>query len=98
MALAFAVALALLFGFAAAKVWQVRRRPPQTGQEELVGQVGLVRQCARPGGLRPRPRRALAGAGEDGPDPAGEPVEVTGLDDGLVLDVSPAAQPASVDA
>src|SRR4030095_9501985 len=40
VALAVAVGLALLFAFAGAKVWQVRRPPPQTGQEELLGQVG----------------------------------------------------------
>ena len=63
VALTFAVALALLFGFAAAKVLRVRRTTPQTGQEELVGQHGVVRQRPRSGGLRARPRGALAGAG-----------------------------------
>ena len=50
VALTFAVALALLFGFAAAKVVQVRRTRPQTGQEELVGQHGVVRQPLDPDG------------------------------------------------
>jgi membrane-bound serine protease (ClpP class) len=35
---------------------------------------------------------------EDGLIAAGEPVEVTGLGDGLVLDVRPATQPVPVDA
>ena len=50
VALTFAVALALLFGFAAAKVLRVRRTKPQTGQEELVGQQGVVRQPLDPEG------------------------------------------------
>jgi membrane-bound serine protease (ClpP class) len=98
VALAFAVALALLFAFAAAKVWQVRRTPPQTGQEELVGQVGRVRTPLDPEGYVLVHGELWRARAANGPIPAGEPVEVAGLGDGLVLDVRPASQPVAVDA
>jgi membrane-bound serine protease (ClpP class) len=98
VALAFAVALALLFAFAAAKVWQVRRTPPQTGQEELVGQVGRVRTPLDPEGYVLVHGELWRARAANGPIQAGEPVEVTGLGDGLVLDVRPAPQPVAVDA
>ena len=94
VALAFAVALALLFGFAAAKVWQIRRTPPQTGQEELVGQIGRVRTALDPEGYVLVHGELWRARSADGPIAAGEPIVVTGLEDGLVLDVRPASQPA----
>ncbi len=94
VALSFAVALALLFGFAAAKVWQVRRRPAQTGQEELVGQVGIVRSALDPEGYVHVHGELWRARSEDGPIPTGTPVEVASIDDGLVLHVRPLAQPA----
>jgi membrane-bound serine protease (ClpP class) len=94
VALAFAVGLALLFGFAAAKVWQIRRTPPQTGQEELVGQVGRVRTALDPEGYVLVHGELWRARSTDGPIPAGEPVVVTALADGLVLDVRRAPQPA----
>jgi membrane-bound serine protease (ClpP class) len=97
VALAFSASLALLFAFAAAKVWQVRRTRPQTGQEEFVGQVGLVRTALDPEGYV-LVHGELWRARAEEPVPAGEVVEVTGLDDSLVLDVRPASQPATVDA
>ncbi len=99
VALAFAITLALLFGLAAAKIVKVRRTRPQTGQEDLLGQEGVVRRSLDPDRLRPRPRRALAGPARRGsPIPAGEHVEVTGIDDDLVLEVRPAERPAPVEA
>jgi membrane-bound serine protease (ClpP class) len=94
VALAFAVTLALLFAFAAAKVWQVRRTPAQTGQEELVGQVGIVRTALDPEGFVHVHGELWRARSEDGPIPTGTPVEVTHIEDGLVLDVRPLAQPA----
>jgi membrane-bound serine protease (ClpP class) len=94
VALAFAVGLALLFAFAAAKVWQVRRTPPQTGQEELVGQVGRVRTVLDPEGYVLVHGELWRARSTDGPIAAGEPVVVTGLEDGLVLEVRPSPQPA----
>jgi membrane-bound serine protease (ClpP class) len=98
VALAFAASLALLFAFAAAKVWQVRRTPPQTGREELVGQIGHVRTPLDPEGYVLLHGELWRARSEDGLIAAGEPVEVTGLGDGLVLDVRPATQPVPVDA
>ncbi|HKH30628.1 MAG TPA: NfeD family protein, partial [Gaiellaceae bacterium] len=97
VALAFAVALALLFGFAAAKVWQIRRTPPQTGQEELLGQVGRVRTPLDPEGYVLVHGELWRARSTDGPIAAGEPVVVTGLEEGLVLGVRPAAQPVLAD-
>ena len=98
VALSFAVALALLFAFAAAKVWQVRRRPAQTGQEELVGQVGIVRSALDPEGYVHVHGELWRARSEDGPIPTGTPVEVTRIDDELVLEVRPLAQPAPASA
>jgi membrane-bound serine protease (ClpP class) len=98
VALAFAVTLALLFGFAAAKVIQVRRTRPQTGQEELVGQVGVVRRPLDPEGYVLVHGELWRARSTDGPVPVGAPVEVTAVDDGLVLEVRPAARATPVEA
>jgi membrane-bound serine protease (ClpP class) len=98
VALAFAATLALLFGFAAAKVIKVRRTRPQTGQEELVGQEGIVRSVLDPEGyvlVHGELWRARS-AGE--PLPAGERIVVAGIGDELVLDVRPSERPAPVQA
>jgi membrane-bound serine protease (ClpP class) len=93
VALAFAITLAALFAFVAAKVWQVRRTRPQTGQEELIGQIGKVRTPLDPDGYVLVHGELWRARSEDDPIPAGELVEVTGLEDGLVLGVRPASQP-----
>jgi membrane-bound serine protease (ClpP class) len=98
VALAFAITLAVLFAFAAAKVWRVRRARPQTGQEELVGQLGVVRQPLDPEGYVLVHGELWRARTSDPPVPAGEPVEVTAIDDGLVLEVRRAEQPAAVEA
>jgi membrane-bound serine protease (ClpP class) len=98
VALAFAVGLALLFAFAAAKVWQVRRTRPQTGQEELVGQVGVVRQPLDPDGYV-LVHGELWRARTDGPPvPAGEPVRVAAIGGDLVLEVRRVPRPAPIEA
>jgi membrane-bound serine protease (ClpP class) len=96
-ALAFAITLAVLFAFAAAKVWQVRRARPQTGQEELLGQAGVVRRALDPEGYV-LVHGELWRARADEPVSAGESVEVTAIDDELVLEVRRAARPAPVEA
>jgi membrane-bound serine protease (ClpP class) len=96
-ALAFAITLAVLFAFAAAKIWQVRRTRPQTGQEELVGQAGVVRRALDPEGYV-LVHGELWRARADAPVPAGEAVEVTAVDDELVLEVRRLARPAPVEA
>jgi membrane-bound serine protease (ClpP class) len=98
VALAFAVTLAVLFALAAAKVWKVRRTRPQTGQEELVGQAGVVRQPLDPQGYVLVHGELWQARTEGPPLAAGTPVEVTGIEDGLVLDVRRAEQHAPVEA
>lgn len=51
VALAIGVTLALLVGVALAKAVALRRSRPQTGQEELVGDIAVVRQALDPDGL-----------------------------------------------
>ena len=98
VALTFAVALALLFGFAAAKIIRVRRVRPQTGQEELVGQQGVVRQPLDPEGYVLVHGELWQARADDGSIAVGEPVEVTQIEDGLVLEVRRVEQPAPVEA
>jgi membrane-bound serine protease (ClpP class) len=98
VALAFAVTLALLFGFAAAKVIKVRRTRPQTGQEELVGCEGVVRHSLDPDGYVLVHGELWHARSSDGPIPAGEQVVVTGMVDGLVLEVERLPRPAPVEA
>jgi membrane-bound serine protease (ClpP class) len=91
-----AAALAGMMGLIAFKLVQVRRAPVVTGQSELVGQVGVVREQLAPVGLvfvRGELWRARAN-GE--PIEPGTPVRVDQIDDDLVLDVEPADQPAPV--
>jgi membrane-bound serine protease (ClpP class) len=91
-----AAALAGMMGLIAFKLVQVRRAPVVTGQSELVGQVGVVRESLAPVGLvfvRGELWRARAN-GE--PIEPGTPVRVDQIDDDLVLDVEPADQPAPV--
>ena len=98
VALTFAVALALLFGFAAAKIIRVRRVRPQTGQEELVGQQGVVRQPLDPEGYVLVHGELWQARADDGSIAVGEPVEVTQIEDGLVLEVRRVEQPTPVKA
>jgi membrane-bound serine protease (ClpP class) len=98
VALAFAVTLALLFAFAAAKVIKVRRTRPQTGQEELVGQEGIVRSALDPEGYVLVHGELWRARSTDGPIPAGERVQVAGIGEELVLEVRPSERPAPVEA
>jgi membrane-bound serine protease (ClpP class) len=98
VALAFAVTLALLFGFAAAKVIKVRRTRPQTGQEELVGCEGVVRHSLDPDGYVLVHGELWHARSSDGPIPAGEQVVVTRMVDGLVLEVQRLPRPTPVEA
>jgi membrane-bound serine protease (ClpP class) len=94
VALAIAGTFALLTIFAVGKVVQARRRVPVTGQEELVGQVGVVRQALDPTGSV-FVHGELWRARTDGePLAVGEEVEVEGIEDGLVLHVR-RAEPAA---
>jgi membrane-bound serine protease (ClpP class) len=90
VALAVGATLALMVALAVAKVVQVRRAGVVTGQEELIGEVGVVRQTLEPDGLvfvHGELWRART-AGER--VPSGEEVRVEALEDSLTLRVAPA--------
>jgi membrane-bound serine protease (ClpP class) len=82
--------MAVMIGLALAKVVQVRRAPVVTGQSELIGQVGVVRQALDPDGLVFVHGELWRARTSGEPVPPGEAVRVEGLDDGLTLRVSPA--------
>ena len=75
------------------KIVQARRRRPVTGQEELVGQVGVVRQALDPTGLVFVHGELWQARTNGEPLEIGTAVQVEAIDDGLVLEVS-RAQPA----
>jgi membrane-bound serine protease (ClpP class) len=87
VALAIAGTFALLTIFAVTKIVQARRRRPVTGQEELVGQVGVVRKRLDPAGLVFVHGELWQARSEGEPLEVGTPVQVEGIDDGLVLEV-----------
>jgi membrane-bound serine protease (ClpP class) len=90
VAIAIGGTIALLVALAVTKIVQARRRRPVTGQEELVGQVGVVRRTLDPAGLV-FVHGELWQARTDGePIQPGESVLVEGMDEGLVLLVRPA--------
>jgi membrane-bound serine protease (ClpP class) len=96
LVLAIAGTLAALMMLVAFKIVQVRRMPPVTGQSELVGQIGVVRQPLAPNGLI-FVRGELWQARSNGePLEPGTPVRVERVDDGLVLEVNRAEEPVSV--
>ena len=67
-----------------------------TGTSELVGQVGVVRETVGPQGLV-FVRGELWQARTEGASlPPGTPVRVDRIDDGLVLEVERAEEPAAV--
>ena len=85
--------IAVFFAFAIAKIIQARRRKPQTGMEELRGEVGIVRRQLDPDGLvfvRGELWRAHSTAGTVA---MGEHVRVERLGDELRLDVTPVREP-----
>jgi membrane-bound serine protease (ClpP class) len=90
VALAIAATLALATGLAAMKIVQARRAPVVTGQSDLIGQVGIVRQTLDPEGLvfvHGELWRARADNGA--PVSPGQEVRVEQLDDELTLTVAP---------
>jgi membrane-bound serine protease (ClpP class) len=97
VALAIAGVLALFLGFAITKAVAARRTRPKTGLEELVGEVGVVRETLAPEGLvfvHGELWHARATNGES--IPSGTSVRVEGLSEGLVLEVSPTQEAAVV--
>jgi membrane-bound serine protease (ClpP class) len=90
VAIGVAATMALLVGLAAVKIVQVRRAPVVTGESELIGQVGVVRQALDPEGFVFVHGELWRARTSGEPVPPGEEVRVEGLDDGLTLTVSPA--------
>jgi membrane-bound serine protease (ClpP class) len=90
VALIVAATMAAMIGFAALKIVQVRRAPVVTGESELVGQIGVVREALDPEGFV-FVHGELWRARTNGESvPPGETVRVEGLDEGLTLKVAPA--------
>jgi membrane-bound serine protease (ClpP class) len=98
--LAIAATLAVLMAFVAMKIVQVRRLQPVTGSDELRGQVGVARQTLEPTGTVFVHGELWQARASGEPIPAGTPVRVTGLADGLTLEVEPIEEeePAAVTA
>ncbi|MBA2535809.1 MAG: nodulation protein NfeD [Actinobacteria bacterium] len=96
VALAVAGTFVLVFGVAMTKVVQVRRTLPQTGREELVGTVGVVRETLDPLGSVFVHGELWRARAVDAALPAGERVRVDDVGEGLVLEVSRSEEPASV--
>jgi membrane-bound serine protease (ClpP class) len=96
--LAIAATLAVLMAFVAMKIVQVRRLRPVTGLDELSGQVGVVRQALDPEGTVFVHGELWRARTSSGPIPVGTPVRVTGLADGLTLEVELLEEPAAATA
>jgi len=89
--LAIAATLAGVMALVAFKIVQVRRAPVVTGDSELLGQVGIVREKLSPTGIvlvRGELWQARTHDGE--PIEPGTQVKVERIDDDLVLEVEPA--------
>ncbi|MEX2102948.1 MAG: nodulation protein NfeD [Gaiellaceae bacterium] len=95
VALAIAGTFALLTIFAVGKAVQARRRVPVTGQEELVGEVGIVRQALDPSGTVFVHGELWQARTNGEPLAEGDEVEVEGIEDGLVLQVRRAERDAA---
>jgi membrane-bound serine protease (ClpP class) len=89
VALGIAATLATLVGLAATKIVQVRRRRPQTGTEELVGQLGVVRSPLDPTGYVFVHGELWRAHSPGGRIESGETVRVDAVGDDLVLEVTP---------
>ena len=90
VAIAIAATFVVLIGFALAKALKARRAKPKTGQEELLGETGTVRDALSPEGLvfvHGEIWRARSSTGET--IAAGTPVRVSTMAEGLVLEVEP---------
>jgi membrane-bound serine protease (ClpP class) len=98
VALAIAGTLAVLFGIAFTKALQARRAKPQTGSDELRGEIGFVRRMLDPEGLVFVHGELWRARSLDGPIAVGQPVRVERVDDGLVLEVLPVDQPVELPA
>ena len=86
--LAIAVTLALMMAFVATKIVQTRKIAPVTGQDEMVGSVGVVRKSLDPLGQVFVHGELWQAESAGEPIPAGSQVRVESVD-GLTLRVAP---------
>jgi membrane-bound serine protease (ClpP class) len=93
--LAIAGTLAALFGVAFAKALQARRAKPQTGADELADRIGVVRETLDPEGCVFVNGELWRARAVNGHIPVGETVRVERIDEGLVLEVTPAEEPVA---
>jgi membrane-bound serine protease (ClpP class) len=98
VALAVAGTMALITGVAVAKIVQARRQPTKTGREELLDEIGIVRQRLDPDGAVFVHGELWRAHTESGPLETGERVRVDSIGDDFVLEVSRAVEPAPVHA
>jgi membrane-bound serine protease (ClpP class) len=98
VALAIAGTFVLLMVFALTKIVQARRRKPVTGQEDLVGQIGVVRRALNPAGLVFVHGELWQARSDEEPIGVGTEVVVERIDDDLVVHVRPAEAPIPVTA
>jgi membrane-bound serine protease (ClpP class) len=98
VALAIAGTFTLLMVFALTKIVQARRRKPVTGEEDLVGQVGVVRKPLDPSGLVFVHGELWQAQSDGGSIGVGANVLVESVGEGLVLHVRPAEAPVAVTA
>ncbi len=94
--LAIAATMTAAMAVVAFKIVQVRRAPVVTGTSELLGQVGVVRETLDPQGIVFVHGELWQARTDGDPLPPGTPVRVEQIDDGLVLDVERAEDPAAV--
>jgi len=92
--LAIAGTLAAAMAFVAYKIVEVRRAPVVTGTSELIGQAGIVRETLGPDGLVFVRGELWRARTEGDPLPPGTHVRVDRIDEGLVLGVERADEPA----
>jgi membrane-bound serine protease (ClpP class) len=90
--LAVAGTFAVMFGFAFTKAIQARRAKPQTGMDELQGEIGVVRRPLDPVGLVFVHGELWRARSLDGPVEIGRQVRVQSVDDRLMLEVLPLEQ------
>jgi membrane-bound serine protease (ClpP class) len=87
VSLTIAGTLALFMGLAVTKIVLARRRRPVTGQEELAGQIGVVRKALNPDGLVFVHGELWRARSDGEPIRAGEAVSIEAVGEGLVLHV-----------
>jgi membrane-bound serine protease (ClpP class) len=98
VALAVGGTLAVLTAIAVTKVVQARRAPTRTGQEELIGEIGIVRRPLQPAGLVAVHGELWQARSNDGSIATGEQVRVEAIGNDLVLEVARVEDRAAVPA